>query len=80
MNSGRLVTASRAGGGRGQDAARMRLFEALLLPEFPSSGDLAHPSGFTGETRLGEGCQTGDWTPIFRFPVPQATLQQHESE
>ena len=47
--------------------ARMRLFEALLLPEFPSSRDLAHPSGFTGETRLGEGCRTGDWTPIFRF-------------
>lgn len=46
----------------------MRLFEALLLPEFPSSRDLAHPSGFTGETRLAEGCRTGDWTPIFVSP------------
>ena len=44
---------------------RMRLIEALLVPSYR---DLAHPSGFTGEARLGVGYQTGDWTPIFRFP------------
>lgn len=30
-----------------QDVGVMRLFEALLIPGFLSSLDLAHPSGFT---------------------------------
>lgn len=36
------------------------LFEALMIPEFPFYGDLAHPSSFTDEEGLEEGYWTGD--------------------
>lgn len=56
---------------------RMRLIEALLMPSYR---DLAQPSGFTGEARLGVGAGRGIGPPSSVSRVRPATLHQHESE
>lgn len=49
-----------------QDVGVMRLFEALLIPGFFPLA--IWPILQVLQTVLGEGCQTGDQTPIFCFP------------